>query len=366
MLPSSPGLPAAALLLVLLATACSPQVFRDDIGRFKTGVDQATGAFDGLRRGNQQLAIARLNDRLSRQGAKIGVVDDDACAETTFDKLQADSRCLAEWASFRAGRGAAPSCAEPARDAGGGPGFYDLAAVSAAEARACELGVVSAGAARSGSLAVVAPLANIARLNDGLRAYAAALAAIADGKDEQALQSAVGDARNALVKAANEVKALSNDSSPEFAAVGPLSDLVGEALFVALEEHRYLVLRRVVGEADPIIDRSAKIISRSAMPLLLPKLRADGTTLRKAVEAFNNNPTGDDWLAALAKAQKARDAYLTDYDASPTVALAAMADAHHALKLALDDPKREIEPLKTAIVDFATKAKAAHDVFATD
>jgi hypothetical protein len=364
MLPSSSSLPAALLLSALLAAACSPQVFKDDIARFKTGVDQSTAAFDGLRRGNQQLAVARLNDRLSRQGVHIGVVDDDACAETTFDKLQADSRCLAEWASFRAGRGAAPSCSEPARDASGGPDFYDLAAVGAAETRACELGVVSEGAARSGSLAVVAPLANVARLNDGLRAYAAALASIADGKDEQALQSATADARNALTKAANEIKSLSGADSTGFAAVGPLSDLVGEALFVALEEHRYLVLRRVVGTADPIIDRSARIISRSAMPLLLPKLREDGTTLRKAIETFNNNPAGADWITALAKAQKAQAAYLADYDASPTVALAAMADAHHALKLALDDPKREIEPLKTAIVDFATKAKAAHDVFA--
>jgi hypothetical protein len=40
-----------------------------------------------------------------------------------------------------------------------------------------------------------------------------------------------------------------------------------------------------------------------------------------------------------------------------------MADAHHALTVALADPSRQYESVVAAMSDFADKAKAAQDAF---
>jgi hypothetical protein len=358
--------PTASVVLFLLS-ACATHVYQNEIATFKIAVDSTVDAFETLRTEVQADVTANFEKDLASQGAQVATVGD--CTVLITSKLQADAACLARWASYRATpsdqRGSEPPCPEPARDPNSQElMFYDLAAIAKMEMAECRLGirdpdsnVVSIEKLEAGGI-----LENTAELGGKLKEYAGSLAKLADAEDSQELKSAVGDAKTALEKLADRVQELTKEEVPGRAAIGPVSELLGTALIQTLEARRFAALKSVVGRADPVIARVAKILSRHSMPLMIPKLRAMGTDYLKKTEVFNNQPKGEDWIKALVEARQAKDRYITLYNAHPTATFQAMAEAHTVLKEELDNPDKQFDAMKSAIEDFATKAKAAYDV----
>ncbi len=350
--------------VAVLLTACATDVYRNDIATFKKSTDDAIDAFESLRTQVQAQTAQDLETSLAEEGVRVGLVGD--CTAVVTDRLQRDSSCLARWASYRASLGDAeqPSCIEPARDlATGAPTFYNLSEIASVEGDLCRLGRLDGDTVHPDQLLAAGVLETTAQLGEKLKQYAAALGTLANAEDTQALRSAAGDATTALEGLADRVETLTREQIPGRQAIRPVGELIGSALVTTLEARRYAALRSIVGSADPVVENAAAILSRNSMPLMIPRLRKAGDDFVDSVNAFNEQPKGAAWSAAMASAREAQETYLVLYQAHPATAFQAMAVAHAALRNALNDPSRQFDAMKSAISDFATKARSAHAAF---
>jgi hypothetical protein len=363
--------PATIVLCTTLAVAaCTPTVYKGDIATFGKGVDETAAAFDGL---HERVLAKYKSDRMqdfADANTVIGV-SDTCTALVTEGQLTKDTRCLAQWAAYRASpetnRGPKPTCPGASDNVRSGAyAFYDLAGLGEKEAVTCRLGVVNP----NGSIDP-APfddaevlLTNSPKLIPALKGYAAELVAIADAADRDALQESVGKAKDQLVKLGTRIDGLDGKTSPFVSTIGPVADLVGAALIATLEQRRYKALVEVTKGADPVVTKAAMILSNVSMTMSAIELQEAGRDYLLSMPDPGNPPQGKAaWTQAYVNARKARENYLSIYSTSPTSVFKAMAEAHHQLTLALADPKRQYEAVASAIEDFADKAGAAVDAF---
>jgi hypothetical protein len=355
---------------MLSVAACTPTVFKGEIATFGKGVDETATAFDGLHaRALAKYKSDRMQD-FADANTVIGVLD-TCTALVTEGQLTKDTRCLAQWAAYRAtpeaNRGPKPSCTGASDSVRGGEyAFYDLVGLGEKEALTCRLGVMkpNGGIDPAPFDDAEVLLTNSPKLIPALRGYAAELVAIADAADRDALQASVGKAKDQLVKLGTRVDGLDGKASPFVSTIGPVADLVGAALIATLEQRRYKALVEVTKGADPVVTRAAMILSNVSMPMTAIELQEAGRAYLGSIPDPGNPPQGAAaWTQAYVNARKARDNYLTIYSTSPTTVFKAMAEAHHQLTLALADPKRQYEAVASAVEDFADKASAAVDAF---
>jgi hypothetical protein len=358
------------LCSALSVVACTPTVYKGDIATFGKGVDEAAAAFDEL----HERALAKYkSDRMqdfADANTVIGV-SDTCTAVVTEGQLPKDTRCLAQWAAYRAtpesNRGPKPTCPGASDSVRGGEyAFYDLAGLGEKEAVTCRLGVLnpdgSVDPAPFDDAEVL--LTNSPRLIPALKGYATELVAIADAADRDALQESVGRAKEQVVKLGTRIDNLDGKTSPYISTIGPVVDLVGAALIATLEQRRYKALVEVTKGADPVVTKAAMILSNVSMPMTAIELQEAGRAYLRSMPDRGNPPQGTAaWTQAYVNARRAREDYLAIYATSPTSVFEAMAEAHHQLTLALADPKRQYEAVASAIEDFAGKAKAAVDAF---
>lgn len=360
---------ATVFCWLVTLSACAPLTFKEDVAVFGTAVDRTAGAFEAL---HGRVLTKYRNDRMADfadEKAVIGV-SPRCTGAVTEGQLARDASCLAQWAAYRAtpeaSRGARPSCAGASESVRGGePRFYDFDGIARAEAAACRIGI------RTGDGIDAAPLedaevllTHAPRLIAGLKAYAAALGAIADAGDRAALQAAVGKAKDQISRLGTRVDNLDGRSSPYVSTIGPVASLVGAAFLATLEQRRYRALAAVTAGGDPVVTRAAMLLSNVAVPMMAIELQQAGRDYLRAFPDPGKPPaTAEAWAAAYARTRGAREQYLSLFAASPTAAFRGMAEAHHALTLALAEPQRQYEALKTSIEDFAEKARAAHDAF---
>ena len=362
------GHAAMVVCSALAVAACTPTVFKGDIATFGKGVDETATAFVGL---HERMLAKYKSDRMqdfADANTVIGV-SDTCTGVVTEGQLPKDTRCLAQWAAYRAApegtRGPKPACPGASDSVRGGNfAFYDLAGLGEKEAMTCRLGVMtpdgSIDPAPFDDAEVL--LTNAPKLIPALKGYAAGLVAIADAADRDALQESVGRAKEQLVKLGTRVDGLDGKTSPYISTIGPVADLVGAVLVATLEQRRYKALVEVTRGADPVVTKAAMILSNISMPMTAIELQEAGRTYLGSMPSPGNPPQGTAaWTQAYVNARKARENYLAIYATSPTSAFKAMADAHHQLTLALADPKRQYEAVASAIEDFADKARAAAD-----
>ena len=354
----------------LFVSACTTTVFKGDIATFGKGVDDTAAAFDGL---HERVLAKYKSDKMqdfADENTVIGVLD--TCTAVAIEgQLTKDTQCLAQWAAFRAtperNRGPKPACPGASDSVRSGEyAFYDLAGLGEKEAMTCRLGVMKADGtidpAPFDDAEVL--LTNSPKLLPALKAYAAALVAIADAADRDALQESVGKAKEQVTRLGTRIDGLDGKTSPYVSTIGPVADLVGTVLIATLEQRRYQALAEVTKGADPVVTKAAMILSNVSMPMTAIELQQAGRDYLRSIPDRGNPPRGDAaWTQAYVNARKARENYLALYATSPTSVFKAMAEAHHQLTLAVADPKRQYEALASAIEDFADKAKAANDAF---
>ncbi len=362
-----PVLYAAVMSQVLVA--CAADVYKDDILTFKTSVDGAVTAFDGLRDDLQAKIQKDLEDELAKSTQRINFVGIEKDGETLFcgdiveTKLTKDTQCMAQWATFRAtseaSRGDQPNCVEP-------EGYYVLPL--AEEQQACQLGAELSD--ESGGVTVdpsklteEALLENALELGNGLQGYAAALLELANSEDSEQLRSAVGNAKNSILKLADTVKKVSEKEVLNKETFGPVADLLGTALVQFFEYRRYVAMKGIVEKADGTVIATAQLLTRVSTPPVIPELRKLANDASEKVADVNMAAAGQDYLKKLNAAWKARDSYLAAYARHPSAAFMAMGKAHTALKSALNDPKTQFDNMKDAIKEFAEKAKAVKAAF---
>lgn len=349
-LPPEPLRGVGGLLLAAFLAACAPEVYRDDVGRFAGGVTAATDTFALLQSEDLARQQAEFQDEIVTRHAAVGLTD--ACQDLLL-KLQGDAACLADWAAFRRGVRERPACPEP-------EGFYTLPPDAGAS---CRLGAESGSGFRPAGPEPALAYPLLGELNRRLQAYATGLAEITAADDGAALTSAVGDARDALVRVDQRVGEVSGRPATANLAVGPVADLLGSALTTALEARRYQALRTIVTRADPVVRDAAMLLSRAAMPLLVrARLRPAQEALQNAAErARRSGPNDPEYSGRVAAAAQALAFYRAQLAADPSAVFAAMADAHAKLAAAINDPRTQFEAMRSAVGDFAAKAKAAYE-----
>ena len=187
---------------LLFVSACTPTVFKGDIATFGKGVDETAAAFDGL---HERVLAKYKSDKMqdfADENTVIGVRD--TCTAVAIEgQLTKDTQCLAQWAAFRAtperNRGPKPACPGASDSVRGGEYvFYDLAGLGEKEAITCRLGVMKADGtidpAPFDDAEVL--LTNSPKLLPALKAYAAALVAIADAADRDTGRSPLARRKN--------------------------------------------------------------------------------------------------------------------------------------------------------------------------
>lgn len=255
------------------------------------------------------------------------------------------------WSLFRQSPSteAKPSCTEPVPFAPTPP-----------ELQECRLGTMQGGSFDRVPVANANDARNHLRLADALAAYAAQLEAIVSAADGAQLEAATADAGAAAQSLRDKLAA----SDPTAKPIGPIASFIGTRLQLALEARRFAVLKNVAGKADPIIHEASGRLSIFANQLyyineLDPAfIAADNAALRAAPDPSKSST----FATRVAEALKQEQAYAAVAAVRPGDVFKAVADAHHDLVAALDDPSRQIDALKQSVATLSEKAKALADV----
>ena len=365
------------ILVVGFLSACSPYIYKNDVKKFAEGVDQATGAFNGLHDRVRKIYTDQELNLLATQGEPLRI-SEECTGVTTFDsqgnpgQLVADTRCLSMWSEWRSTdkhqRGDPPECPKNTSIAvrEGRLAYYDFETLGKEESQRCELGVktvdkkVDPRPLKEAEVLLV----ETPRLLQVLRAYGYSLAAIAGAEDRDALQSSVDEAKQAINGLAARVDKITGDDKQTLTvSVGLVGDLVGTALIAGLDYRRYKALQNVTAAADPSIQRAAMLLSQVSMPMVTIELQNAGAVYLDKVSVTNDRPKNQDWRAAYANARKARGAYLDLFNIGPSAVFQSMGDAHKELTKALQDSKRQRDALQESLQDFISKANSAYETF---
>lgn len=359
-----------SFLSVLTMSGCSTAPYKDDIVKFKAGVDAATLVFEALEKRSLENDKMETAKEVATDLPKVhlgvkctGHSADTGLANTTEVQIQADADCLRAWSDYKAqpaqSRGPSPSCpgaSEVVR--AGKDDFYDFGVLRQREAEACKLGVVRGNSLDVKAFDTEPTSPETIRLSAGLRAYATALSEIADSADREALAGSVAKAKTSLDTLAKNAAKARGKTVSNASLVGPVTELVGSFLGAALERRRLKALQTVTAAADGVVGLAAVLIANTSVGLTQIEITSAKRDFIRTVPAALDMKDEAEWLATYQAANAARDKYLAVYATSPIDALKAMAAAHEQLTIALADPKRQYEKVAEATIEFAEKAQA--------
>lgn len=347
---SRPRFPGACTLLavVFLSAACTPTVYKPDVERLSTSIDSATKSFNTLVAENAKNDISDRNKVFVSEQARLAL--DPNCAKID-GFIQDQNRCLKAWSLFRQNPSSAakPDCAEPVPFAPLPSGLQQ-----------CGVGRMQAGRFVPVPLATAKDAQNHLLLADALGGYAAQLGAIVASDDSDQLLAAATDAGAAAQSLRDKLIAADPKAKP--VDIGPIADFIGTGLSMILEARRFAILKNVAGRADPVVQEASGRLSIFANQLyyideLQPAYAAlDNAAFRAVPEPIDTYPTRVDEVTAR------EQAYAAALAVTPGDVFKAVADAHHELVAALNDPSRQTDALKKSLATLTAKAKALADV----
>jgi len=335
------------MAVVLLSAACTPTVYKPDVERLSTSIDSATKSFNTLVAENVKNDISDRNKLFVKDGARLAL--DPNCTKINgFIKDQ--NQCLTDWSLFRQSPSTAPkpSCAEPVA-------FTPIPP----EMQQCGVGKMTGGRFVPVRLATAKDAQNHLLLADALADYAAQLGAIVSSDDSDQLLAAATDAGAAAQSLRD--KLVASDPKAKPLEVGPIADFIGTGLSMVLEARRFAILKNVAGRADPVVQEASGRLSIFANQLyyineLLPAYAALDDAALRAVPGIGTYPARVDEVTARERA------YAAALAVTPGDVFKAVADAHHDLVAALNDPSRQTDALKKSLATLTAKAKALADV----
>jgi hypothetical protein len=296
---------AIATSLVLVAAAgCSPYVYKQEIDDFAGGVEDLAAAYNDGRTWVFARDIAKTDDGWTRTRAGLTV----------------------------------SACDFPDT---GRPGDVE-----------CALHKI--GEPVPGPTTLGADVRDGARIVRALTDYSAALAAVANAADREALAASQAKLKSAVQGVANAA------AGKAVAAVGPVVDLFNTLTAAALDQQRYAILRSGVTSAQGPVSKLGNVLGDTFRSLWI----ARGRELRDLANDELRLAAKGDYPAHLKKAREKVAALETLRTRNPEVAATNMVAAHDALAAALVDDSRQVEAVATAVGNFVSQAQAAREALA--
>lgn len=300
------------ILIALLASACSPYIYKDEVGSFAKGVADLDAAY------TQGTAAA----------AKVVRAAD-----------------LERWSEARATLTLSPECAR--------------AATAAAAAR-CEVVEAGTNAQRSPPRTALQAIEQAKDTFTALDEYAQALKAVVDAGDRQALEKAQEQLKDAATTLGERA------GKPQ--AAGAIVGLFNSITATVLDNRRFQVLRVTVTETDSAIE----VLGRTA-GTVLGRIRDVRVALAtQEAGAIQTDLAADtahrlsaaDYASRTAALESAALELKELRSVDPGAAADAMIAAHHKLMSALHDPDPQLAAVFAVVRSFAKQAQAVRDALA--
>lgn len=336
-----------AALLVIVVGGCTPTAYKSDVEKFSNDIGSATSSFNQLIDNNISRDYVDRNSLFVAGNQRLAL--NTACADIER-YIEAQNECLRDWSLYRQDpSGAKPTCSEP-----------DAFSPLPDELKKCEIGSMQGSTLVEAPTVTVADSQNHRRLADALARYATQLGAIVSAQDGEDLEAAAAEAAAAAQSLRDKLLAANPPAEPP-PDIGPIASFVGTGLRIALEARRFHLLKDVAERADPIVEQASGRLSTYANQLyyineLEPAFKAaDAAALRAVPEPSGTFP------ARVEDATRLHRDYMTKLSITPGDVFKAVADAHHELVAALNDPSRQYDALKKSVTELAEKAKALAD-----
>jgi hypothetical protein len=208
---------------------------------------------------------------------------------------------------------------------------------------------------------VPAPLADTAVFREvapnveALSRYSAALAAVANAADREALTAAQAKLKTAVQGFASEA------AGKAVPAVGPAVDLFSTLTATLLDQKRYDILRSGVTAAKEPVADLGRTLSVALGGVWMQRATAMRRTASQDAESLGS---GSDYAARLKRLREKVAALETLRGKNPGTAATDMVAAHDALAKALADDARQVEAVATAVANFVAQANSAREAFA--
>lgn len=346
----------------LLMTACSPYLYKEEVGKFQVGVKNASLMLDSQKEFLLKRSLEINRSDLVESGSPRLVVT-DGCAEAII--------CM-ETASFPPKRGEA--CVKELRGVTAGEfnteDPYKIAYKAAVNS--CEI-------ATKEGIKVEIPTQLIAqnRVLTALSSYSNALAGIVDAQDRKALSESASKACSStqqLYSVASSIEFSDNEKSKEDRekdsqslekkdkAITTVCGLVTEIGIAILDHQKLKVLTRVVNEGDAKVSLLAAYLASESRKVNSIVLRNELELLNETVGATVELKGQDkEYFAAIDSAVATKNKFMSALKASPEEVFLSMAEAHNKLKEAIKDPKTQLNAAIESIESFHKAAKEAHN-----
>ncbi len=298
----------AVVAAITLLTACSPYVYKTEIGAFASGVGDLTSAYsDGLK----ELAAARGERErweLTRASAPLALTS--GCVPGGAGASMAQTPCVVHEVNKLP---AVPSKTE-----------------------------LQAASARSAAAA--------------LKKYADALAAVTNAEDAQTLAAAQADFNAAIV-------GLASDDKSATAELGAVADLFSAVTTAVLNQRRYDALKRGVNAAQEPVATLGNALGEALDSMRVARASELRDTANLMIIGMGGEVKDDEYMKRLVTVQERAAALEALRQSDPKQAASDMIKAHAALAAALSDDARQISAVLAAIRDFVDKAKAVREAF---
>jgi hypothetical protein len=361
-------IPASLLLFLLGSTiaACSPYVYKEEVGKFQSGVEQSSKMLDSQKEFLEKRSLEITRNALIAKGSP---------------RLQVSDKCIEAITCLRAivfntrlGK-ACPHQFIPADTTGRSPEVgnqdpYEIVYKAALDS--CFLTEEGKGL----KLENPAQLPALTEVVDALRDYASALAGIVDAKDKESLADSASKACSStqqLFSAATSVEFGKSKISEETKtqqkerldkesnAIASICGLVTQIGTGILDRRRLEVLSRVVSKGDKNVHVLATYLaseSRYIYSLVLTnelEVLVDSTGATAGLKGKNKQ-----YWASIDSAISEKNKLVEILKNNPAEVFLNMADAHQKLAEAVNDPKTQLQAAIESLGKFNKAAKDAH------
>ena len=283
----------------LFFSGCSPYLYQDEIKTFRTGVEASVESLQTyLRKADAERQQHRIvNLKKAAREKRIGITT--ACV-----RLQADLEAsLADPLKYHASQQDLSKCQVlPIPTPAPGPAYPHFTA-----------------------------------LGQSLTHYSAALMAITNAADNDALVSAASSVTskiNGLIGQVNTAIPVEIDTT----LLSPVGAVLQQGLTIYLDHRRFNTLKAAVESAHPAIERVARLMAQAMVQMFLDDVGSRYEKLRMAASTRNTH-TDIAFLQAWEQAQMERDNMITLLRNSPIVILRSMVASHKALMDSLNNPR---------------------------
>ena len=358
--------PSLLFSFIIIISACSPYVYKEEIGKFQSGVEQASKMLDSQKEflSKRGLEINR-SDLLEKGSPRLvvseGCADAVICLEAIAYSTRLGKTCPNQFVK----RDTADSTAE----VNSGDSYK---AVYKAAIAAC--GVNAKGGLK---VEIPAQLPAQRKVLASLSNYATALAGIVDAEDKKALLDSASKACSStqqLYSTASSVefgdKEISEEEKAkqkeklekEGKAITAVCGLVTKIGTGILDRQRLKVLSRVVNEGDSKVRLLATYLAGESRKVNSIVLRNELERLNDSVEATVGLQGKDkEYLTSIDSAVSQKNKFMGILRNNSEGVFLSMAEAHKKLKEAVNDPKNQFEAAIESIEKFHKAAKDAHE-----